>query len=243
MAPHPSPSTWIRLGLGWRPRSAADRAAPVRGGGQRARSRVAAIDAVRRDRAATRALAHLARRPRTRARMTRADLEHVFRAAADIASDDDIVIIDSQAILGQFPDAPPSLRVSVEADVYPRNHPERADLIDGTIGEGSPFHEAYGYYAQGVGETTAVLPAGWQERLIVVRNANTRGATGWCLEINDLTIAKAVAGREKDRQFVVDVLANGLADRATLETRLAATALDDATRARVRTLIGVAAGS
>ncbi|TMA83279.1 MAG: hypothetical protein E6J72_00445 [Deltaproteobacteria bacterium] len=169
--------------------------------------------------------------------MTRADLEHVIRAAADIASDDDIVIIGSQAILGQFPDAPPSLRVSVEADVYPRNHPERADLIDGTLGEGSPFHEAYGYYAQGVGETTAVLPAGWQERLIVVRNANTRGATGWCLEINDLTIAKAVAGREKDRQFVADVLANGLADPATLEMRLAATAIDDGTRARVRALI------
>jgi len=169
--------------------------------------------------------------------MTRAELEHVIRAAADIASDDDIVVIGSQAILGQFPDAPPSLRASVKADVYPRNHPERADLIDGSIGEGSPFHAAYGYYAQGVGETTAVLPAGWQQRLVAMRNANTRGATGWCLEVHDLTIAKAIAGREKDRQFVADVLANGLADRATLETRIAATPIDEAMRARVRALI------
>jgi hypothetical protein len=64
--------------------------------------------------------------------MTRAELEHVIRAAADIAADDDIVIVGSQSILGQFPDAPPELRVSVEADVFPRHHPERADLIDGS---------------------------------------------------------------------------------------------------------------
>jgi hypothetical protein len=59
--------------------------------------------------------------------MTRAELEHLVRAAAEIASDDELVVIGSQAILGQFPDAPASLRVSVEADLFPKNHPERAD--------------------------------------------------------------------------------------------------------------------
>ena len=83
--------------------------------------------------------------------MTRTELEHVIRAAADLASDDDIVIVGSQSILGQFPDAPADLRASVEADVYPRHHPERADLIDGSIGEGSPFHATYGYYAAACG--------------------------------------------------------------------------------------------
>ena len=38
--------------------------------------------------------------------MTRAQLEHLIRAAAEIAAAADIVIIGSQAILGQFPDAP-----------------------------------------------------------------------------------------------------------------------------------------
>ena len=72
--------------------------------------------------------------------MTRPELEHLIRVAADIAQDDEIVVIGSQAILAQFPNAPPSLRVSVEADLYPKNHPDRADLIDGSVGEGSPFH-------------------------------------------------------------------------------------------------------
>ena len=112
--------------------------------------------------------------------MTREQLEHPIRVAADIAQDDEIVIVGSQALLGQFPDAPATLRVSVEADLYPKNHPERAELIDGSIGEASPFHDTYGYYAQGVGEETSV-PAGWRDRLVAVRNANTRGATGWCL--------------------------------------------------------------
>ena len=67
--------------------------------------------------------------------MTRAQLEHLIRAAAEIAAADDIVIIGSQAILGQFPDAPPSMRVSAEADLYPLHHPERADLnVEGVCG-------------------------------------------------------------------------------------------------------------
>jgi hypothetical protein len=166
--------------------------------------------------------------------VTRGQLEHLLRAAADIAEDDEIVVLGSQAILGQFPDAPAVLRVSVEADMYPRNRPERADLIDGTIGELSPFHRQYGYYAQGVGKETAVLPEGWEERLVRVRNERTRGATGLCLEVHDLVVSKAVAGREKDRVFVREVIRHGLVDRATLLDRLTRTRLDTATHERLR---------
>jgi hypothetical protein len=168
----------------------------------------------------------------------RPDLEHIIRAAAEIANDTDIVVIGSQAILGRFPDAPQELLVSTEADVYPRNHPERADLIDGTIGEGSPFHDAYGYYAQGVDETTAILPRGWDERLIPVRNENTRGNTGWCLEPHDLVISKTIAGREKDLRFLESAARHGLVEREVLLERLSETSLDDDRRrlaaARVR---------
>src|SRR5690349_19806306 len=118
--------------------------------------------------------------------MKRHELEHVIRAAAAISGDDELIIVGSQSILGQFPNAPAELLVSNEVDVYPRHHPERADLIDGSIGELSPFHDTFGYYGQGVGPTTAVLPHGWEQRLIKVQNANTRGATGWCLEVHDL---------------------------------------------------------
>jgi len=117
--------------------------------------------------------------------MTRSQLEHLIRAAADIANDDEIIVVGSQAILGQYPDAPLALTVSMEADLFPKSHPERAELIDGTIGEGSPFHETFDYYAQGVGEETAVLPGGWRERLIPVhQSARTSfGRLGLCASL------------------------------------------------------------
>jgi hypothetical protein len=166
--------------------------------------------------------------------MKRRDLEHLIRAAADIADDDELIVIRSQAILGQYPDAPPELCVSTEADIYPKNRPERADLIDGSIGEGSPFHDAYGYYAQGVGEETATLPAGWKARLVPVRNPNTRGATGWCLEAHDLVLSKYVAAREKDNRFARAALAAGLVSPDTLAERLASLPIDEQGKERIR---------
>lgn len=152
--------------------------------------------------------------------MTREQLEHVIRAAASIAEDDEIVVIGSQSVLGQFPDAPDALLVSNEADVFPKNRPERWDLIDGSIGEGSPFHRTFGYYAQGVGESTATLPAGWVDRLVAVKGPRTRGATGLCLEIHDLVLSKYVAGRPKDMDFVQEVARRDMADAAILRARL-----------------------
>jgi hypothetical protein len=69
-------------------------------------------------------------------------------------------------------------RLSNEADVFPTHHPERSELIDSTIGEGSPFQRPFGYYAHGVDETPAVLPEGWRDRLILVPEENTRCAAG-----------------------------------------------------------------
>ncbi len=159
--------------------------------------------------------------------MKRHELEHLIRAAADIADDDEIVVIGSQAILGQFPEAPEALLASNEADMYPRNHAERADLIDGSIGELSPFHDTYGYYAQGVGERTATLPAGWQARLVRIQNANTRGAVGLCLEVHDLAISKLVAWRDKDRRFIEALVSHSMVDEGTLRERLRRTELEE----------------
>jgi hypothetical protein len=65
--------------------------------------------------------------------MNRAQLEHVIRAAATIADDSERVVIGSQAVPGQYPDAPQDLLRSREVDVWPRNHPERWELIAGLI--------------------------------------------------------------------------------------------------------------
>lgn len=166
--------------------------------------------------------------------MTREQLEHVIRAAAAIAGVQDIVVIGSQSILGMYPDAPDELLVSQEADVYPKEHPERGDLIDGSIGEGSPFQRSFGYFAHGVDDTTAILPQGWESRLVVVGSSNTQGARGWCLEAHDLAIAKYIAGREKDLHFTGALARYGMTKADLLLARLESTRLNDGLRALVK---------
>lgn len=79
--------------------------------------------------------------------MRRSELEHLIRAAGRIAGERELVVIGSQAVLGQFPDAPVALLMSMEVDLYPLARPELADKVDGAIGESSRFHQTYGYYA------------------------------------------------------------------------------------------------
>lgn len=43
-----------------------------------------------------------------------------------------MIVIGSQAILGTLADPPAELVVSREADIYPRDAPEKADLITGS---------------------------------------------------------------------------------------------------------------
>lgn len=169
--------------------------------------------------------------------MRRSELEHLIRAAGAIADEPQIVVIGSQAVLAQFPDAPAVLLASMEADLFPRRRPERAELIDGAIGEGSRFHEQFGYYAQGVGPETATLPRGWEGRLVSVNNANTNGIEGLCLEVHDLAISKYVAGREKDLEYTRALAKHGMTRKHTLLDRLAKTKLQAPVRRAVESRI------
>ena len=157
--------------------------------------------------------------------MQRPDLEHIIRAATGITGAKEFVIVGSQAVLGQFPNSPDELLISMEADLFSARDPADADLVDGSIGEGSPFHQTFGYYAHGVAEETAVLPSGWKGRLISIHNANTGGGTGLCLEVHDLAVSKLVAGREKDMDFITALLHHRLAQPEQIRERLNATPL------------------
>ena len=122
--------------------------------------------------------------------MTRDQLEHALRAVQTVTGESEFVIIGSQAILGQFPDAPEDLLVSQEIDIYAPAKPEASDLIQGACGEHTDFPRTHDFYVDGVSPTTAVVPGGWRNR-----------ATGWCLEVHDIAVAKYFANREKDRRY------------------------------------------
>jgi hypothetical protein len=163
--------------------------------------------------------------------MTREQLEHIIRAAGAITGASEIVVIGSQAVLGQHPQAPMPLTQSIEADVFTFRDPEDATLIDGTIGEESLFHRTFGYHAHGVGMETAMLPIGWRDRLVSIEGPSTRGVRGLCLEVHDLAVSKLAAGRDKDIRFVNALYAHGYISESTVRARLADTQMTEHLRA------------
>lgn len=149
--------------------------------------------------------------------MTRDQLEHAIRASCDVSEDSELWVFGSQAILGQYPNAPESLCASIEVDVQPKNRPDAVVAIDGSLGELSQFHQTHGFYVHGTPIESAVLPQGWQERVKpVCDQISTRGNTGWCIEAHDLAASKLAAYREKDRDFVRILLIERMIDAQIL---------------------------
>lgn len=170
--------------------------------------------------------------------MNRLQLEHAIRASGAIADDTELYVVGSQSILGPFPDAHPDLLRSMEVDIAPKNKPEFEALIEGSIGELSPFHSTHGFYVDGVDVSMLVLAPGWRQRVVPISNANTNGFTGLCLAPADLAVSKLAAGRPKDIDFVRVLFREGMLDRADV-SRLAAT-LPEADASRVARALGVA---
>jgi uncharacterized nucleotidyltransferase DUF6036 len=155
--------------------------------------------------------------------MKRAEFEHAIRAAGSILGTSRLLVIGTQALHASVSSRlPAAAQRSIEVDiaVFGDRDGAKADLIDGSIGAGSMFHETFGYYAQGVTEATAVLPRGWRKRLIPFETPATGGVVAYCLEPHDLWVAKAIANRDKDIEFCDELLRENLVDRELLDSRL-----------------------
>jgi hypothetical protein len=174
--------------------------------------------------------------------MTRDQLEHAIRAACDVSRDTELWVFGSQAILGEFPNAPASLRASIEVDVQPKNRPETVDDIDGALGELSAFHQTHGFYVHGISIESAKLSDGWEQRTVPVSDPiSTHGKTGWCLEAHDLAASKLAAYREKDREFVRLLLIEKMIDTKILKERVSSLNVKDQLRERLLQWITITA--
>lgn len=169
--------------------------------------------------------------------MTREELEHIIRASADVTNEYEFMIVGSQSILGPVPNPEAVFTMSAEADIYPLQAPELAEKIEGALGEGSQFHVTYGYYAQGVGPETAVLPSGWMNRVHRVQNTATNGRVGYCLDVADLFMSKVAAGRDKDRVFCMALLEHGYVALDQVLDLTAAMPLDHEQQRRLKATI------
>ena len=165
--------------------------------------------------------------------MKKQQLDHVLRAAGRITGEKQFLIIGSQSLHGKFPDLPDDIVRSAEVDLIAKNIGDRTEWLN-VIGQDSPFHETFGYYADPVDEATAVLPKGWKGRLVNLPPGETEGVTGLCLDPHDLAIAKYVAWREKDLIFTRELARRGIVTRDRLLALIEDTPVNEKTRERIR---------
>jgi hypothetical protein len=153
----------------------------------------------------------------------RADLDHILRAAKELTGQSRFVLIGSAALIARLRNVPLSMTMSREADLYAdeaEDDESVATLIDGVLGEGSSFHEQFGYYADGVSAATAVMLADWRSRSTKYIGRQAAGVTAICPEPNDIALAKICAWREKDRTWLESGLRNGMLDLSKMRARL-----------------------
>jgi hypothetical protein len=133
------------------------------------------------------------------------------------------VLVRSSALIVQIKRLPAEMMITPEADIFAPDAEDVeyvSDLIDGSIGRNSAFHQTFGYYGDGVSPDTAILPKGWQDRTIEYSTAETGEATAIVVEAHDVALAKLCAWREKDRAWLKAGVQTGVFSLETMASRL-----------------------
>ncbi|HMP83800.1 MAG TPA: hypothetical protein PKA41_13965 [Verrucomicrobiota bacterium] len=133
--------------------------------------------------------------------MTKAEFEDLLSRAGILAKDWNFFLIGSQALRGVCAAIPRDFPRTIEADLYPRQHPQAWSLLREELGNKSKFFKRRGYYLDCTDPGLATLPEGWTERLIPFRTPRTGGVTAWCLEPHDLFVANLLRGGRRISSF------------------------------------------
>jgi hypothetical protein len=165
--------------------------------------------------------------------MKKQHVDHALCAAGRITGEKQFIIIGSQSLHGKYPDLADDIVRSAEVDLIAKRDSLRTEWLN-VIGQDSKFHEQYGYYADPVEETTAILPKSWKARLVDLPEGDTGGVAGLCLDPHDLAIAKYAAGRKKDAIFTRELARRRIVSKDRLLVLLAQTLIAEEFRERIR---------
>jgi hypothetical protein len=162
------------------------------------------------------------------------ELRDLARRAANRTGYRQILVLGSQAVHGALPDAdlPAITTLSEEADLAVFNDlsGETPHVIEVAFGMGSPYHQSFGVYADGIALSEVTLPDGWQGRVRTQQIDDSADpenpVTLQFPEIHDLCASKLTVavtggfGRRSDREFVRALVEAELVDLATLHDRI-----------------------
>ncbi|MBM5810714.1 MAG: hypothetical protein FJ191_01925 [Gammaproteobacteria bacterium] len=165
-------------------------------------------------------------------------LELLLREASERTGHKEFVIAGSLAVLGvlgQRP-VPDRMLVSIDVDCWTPADPGRVFDLNDSLGAGSPFERAHGYYLDPISPQLPTLPAGWDRR--VIRVPMRAGIAAWFLDPNDTAVSKYARGEPRDREWIRAGLQAGLLSGAIIEGRFRATNfLNAAEASRARRLL------
>jgi hypothetical protein len=150
----------------------------------------------------------------------------LLQAAYKACGHRDYVIIGSLSVLGmsEVCAIPADMTMSIDADSYTLADPARIFDLQGSLGEGSAFHRAHGYYLDPVSPGLPTLPDDWQQRLV----KQTRGeVTAHFLEPNDAAVSKLARGEPRDVRWIRAGLKVGLVSLPTVALRMRSTSFLD----------------
>lgn len=177
----------------------------------------------------------------------RDDLVRAARAVAEHFKADRVIIVGSQAILIDWPDAPEFLKNTPEIDLYPENNRaweaanpgmEASEEISALFGTMSRFEETFGFYLDGVDENTAQLPYDWMDRARTIEiDVYGRPATIVCPAIEDIAVSKLLRFSEKDLGFVQGCVAEARLSVDMVLERLRVVAPSDAIYRRIESYL------
>ena len=154
-------------------------------------------------------------------------LMRLLSAAQQRCGHRDYVVIGSVSVLGmaQVEAVPLDMTLSIDADCYTLTDPPRIFDLVNALGEGSPYHQLHGVYLDPVSPHLPTLPAGWEQRLIKVTQAQV---TAHFLEPNDAAISKLARGEPRDLRWVRAGLKAALISLPVLRLRARNTTFLDA---------------
>ncbi|MEX2549568.1 MAG: hypothetical protein WD638_05030 [Nitriliruptoraceae bacterium] len=162
------------------------------------------------------------------------ELRDLARRAANRTGYRQILVLGSQAVHGALPGVslPDITTVSEEADlaVVGDLSGDTPHEIEAHFGMGSPYHQSFGVYADGIALSEVALPVGWEGRVHAERINDGAGdehpVTLFFPEIHDLCASKLTVavtggfGRRSDREFVHALIEAALVDPDQLSERI-----------------------
>lgn len=166
------------------------------------------------------------------------DIELLLAEASRRTLHTRFVIVGSLSVLGVLGSRPVPRRMllSIDVDCWTPDDPDRIFDLNESLGAGSDFERAHGFFLDPVSPYLPTLPENWEHRLVKLQFSG--GITAAFLDPNDAAVSKYARGEPRDHEWIRAGLKAGLLSAPIIESRFRETVfLDEEESRRARRML------